>query len=79
MSKQVKKVYRIIAWFFSVIIAAGTLTGCWGTKYGAPTTKYGPPSPSGYNLLKEDVAQKGLEAEKDKSVEVLENKTEDKI
>lgn len=44
MKKPVKSIYRFLAWFFSVIIAAGTLAGC-GTKYGPPpTVKYGPPS-----------------------------------
>lgn len=47
MKKPVKSIYRFLAWFFSVIIAAGTLVGC-GTKYGPPTTKYGPPPASGY-------------------------------
>ena len=48
MAKQVKKVYRILAWFFSVVIATGTLIGCG--KYGPPPqTKYGPPQPSGYS------------------------------
>jgi hypothetical protein len=53
MTKQVKKFYRFLAWFFSVIIAAGTLMGCRGekaTKYGPPQpAKYGPPPISGYN------------------------------
>lgn len=47
MAKQVKKVYRGLAWVFSVVIAAGTLAGC-GTKYGVPTTKYGAPPQNGY-------------------------------
>lgn len=50
MKKQVKRFYRFLAWFFSIVIAAGTLVGCGGeTKYGPPTTKYGPPPASGYN------------------------------
>lgn len=52
MAKQVKKVYRILAWFFSAVVAAGTLMGCGGfsAKYGPPTsTKYGPPA---YNTPK---------------------------
>ncbi|QGU96023.1 hypothetical protein GOM49_13805 [Clostridium bovifaecis] len=49
MAKHVKKFYRFLAWFFSVVIAAGTLIGCRGeNKYGPPTSKYGPPTPSGY-------------------------------
>ena len=48
MSKQSKKLYRALAWFFSVVIAAGTLAGC-GMKYGPPTSKYGPPPPNGYS------------------------------
>ena len=44
MSKQTKKIYRALAWFFSVVIAAGTLAGCY-----EPTSKYGPPPPNGYN------------------------------
>lgn len=59
MSKQVKKFYRLLAWFFSIVIAAGTLAGCGGEKkYGPPTTKYGPPTPSSYEQnIKESVAQ----------------------
>jgi hypothetical protein len=52
MTKQVKKFYRFLAWFFSIVIAAGTLVGCGGgTKYGppTPTVKYGPSPVSGYN------------------------------
>lgn len=50
MKKQVKKFYRFLDWFFSIVIAAGTLVGCGGeTKYGPPTAKYGPPPVSGYN------------------------------
>ncbi len=58
MAKQVKKVYRFLAWFFSVVIAAGTLIGCGGEKkYGPP--KYGPPPNSGYeDNAKEAVAKK---------------------
>ncbi|MGY0372285.1 hypothetical protein [Clostridium sp. JNZ J1-5] len=49
MAKQVKKFYRFLAWFFSVVLAAGTLIGCEGeNKYGPLTSKYGPPVPSGY-------------------------------
>ncbi|MFL0267394.1 hypothetical protein [Candidatus Clostridium radicumherbarum] len=44
MAKQVKKLYRLLAWFFSIAIAAGTLVGCVGSKYGPPATKYGPPA-----------------------------------
>lgn len=46
MKKHVKSIYRFLAWFFSVTIAAGTLVGCGeGSKYGPPpTVKYGPPS-----------------------------------
>jgi hypothetical protein len=50
MAKQVKGIYRILAWFFSVVIAAGTLVGCGGKKYGPPEgAKYGPPA---YNTTK---------------------------
>lgn len=63
MSKPVKSIYRFLAWLFSVVIAAGVLTGCGeSTKYGSPVakyglppkeyapqeTKYGPPSPKAY-------------------------------
>lgn len=48
MAKQVKRVYRALAWFFSVVVAAGTLIGCRETqvKYGPwpADTKYGPPA-----------------------------------
>lgn len=49
MSKQAKKIYRALGWFFSAVIACGSLAGCGhgATKYGAPVSKYGPP-PSGY-------------------------------
>ncbi len=56
MTKRVKKLYRFLAWFFSVVIAAGALVGCG--KYGPPTTKYGPPTPSGYEKnIKEPMNQ----------------------
>ena len=59
MTKQVKKLYRFLAWFFSVVIAAGTLVGCGGEKkYGPPTTKYGPPTPSGYEQNIKEVLAK---------------------
>ena len=52
MSKGRKKLYRFLAWFFTVVVATGTLVGCsgGGNKYGPPPkeTKYGPPA-SGYN------------------------------
>lgn len=48
MKKPVKSIYRFLAWFFSVVIAAGVLAGCGGSKYGPPTTKYGPPPATGY-------------------------------
>lgn len=59
MAKQVKRVYRILAWFFSVIVAAGTLIGCGGKKYGAPeaSTKYGPPA---YNVPKNSLQMTSL-------------------
>ncbi|MCM0649114.1 hypothetical protein NBE98_12085 [Clostridium swellfunianum] len=47
MKKRVKKFYRFLAWFFSMIIAAGSLAGCRGereNKYGPPVSKYGPPT-----------------------------------
>lgn len=40
MSKQVKKVYRGLAWFFAAVVAAGTLVGCGGSKYGPPPSSY---------------------------------------
>jgi hypothetical protein len=59
MTKQVKKLYRFLAWFFSVVIAASTLVGCGGEKkYGPLTPKYGPTSTSGYQSnIKADVVQ----------------------
>lgn len=50
MKKQVKNVYRFLAWFFSIVIAAGTLVGCAESKYGPPpaSTKYGPSTIIGY-------------------------------
>jgi len=50
MSKQAKKFYRALAWFFSVVVATGTLVGC-ATKYGPPPgeNKYGPPPTNGYS------------------------------
>jgi len=50
MSKQTKKFYRALAWFFSVVVATGSLIGC--SKYGPPSnapSKYGPPPTSGYS------------------------------
>ncbi|MBC8062385.1 MAG: hypothetical protein H7Y18_17190 [Clostridiaceae bacterium] len=42
MSKQTKVIYRILAWFFTTVIAASTLTGCYA--YGSQqSSKYGPP------------------------------------
>lgn len=49
MSKGVKKIYRVLGWFFSAVLAASTLTGCWGAKYGPPKAgKYGPPPATEY-------------------------------
>lgn len=45
MAKQVKRVYRILAWFFSVVVAAGTLMGCRKPKGEEPPADlYGPPA-----------------------------------
>ncbi|MDP4091542.1 MAG: hypothetical protein Q8930_20040 [Bacillota bacterium] len=57
MAKQVKNLYRGLAWFFSAIVAAGTFIGCRppASKYGPPaSTKYGPPASQSvpYNLPK---------------------------
>jgi len=52
VSKQTKKIYRALAWFFSVVIAAGTLAGCY-----EPTSKYGPPPTNGYDVQNKTVAQ----------------------
>jgi hypothetical protein len=52
MAKNIKKVYRLLAWLLAVVLAAGTFVGCRRTKYGAPSpieSKYGPPPVSGYN------------------------------
>lgn len=35
MSKPVKIIYRLLAWFFSVLIA-GSLAGCFKPMYGVP-------------------------------------------
>lgn len=49
ISKPVKKVYRILIWFFSAVVAAGTFAGCVGgcttgaSKYGPPTASYSKP------------------------------------
>jgi hypothetical protein len=61
MSNGRKKLYRFLAWFFTVVIATGTLVGC-RTKYGPPpTTKYGAPPASGYNsTIQKDVAEKDV-------------------
>jgi len=54
MSKRLKNTYRILAWFFFVVIAAGSLSGC-SVKYGpppstAPAVKYGPPTAVTQNI-----------------------------
>ena len=39
MSKQTKVIYKILAWFFTTVIATGALTGCnppMSSKYGPP-------------------------------------------
>jgi len=60
MSKQAKKVYGALAWFFSAVVATGTLVGC-ASKYGPPPgneTKYGPPPSYGYrDVQNKTVAQ----------------------
>lgn len=44
MAKQVKQVYRFLAWLLAMLLAAGTFVGCIGAKYGSPPMpKYGPP------------------------------------
>lgn len=48
MTKQAKKIYRVLAWLLAVVLASGTLVGCRRTKYGPPTPKYGPSPSSGY-------------------------------
>lgn len=60
MSKRVRKVYRFLAWLFSIALAAGTLAGCIGGKYGPqPTPKYGPPPSTTYEQnLKETIVQR---------------------
>lgn len=40
MNRQAKKVYKILVWFFSAVIAAGTLTGCGA--YGPPESYNAP-------------------------------------
>lgn len=48
MTKQTKKIYRILAWLLAVVLASGTLVGCRNKKFGPATSKYGPPPASGY-------------------------------
>lgn len=52
MSKDRKKIYTFLAWFFSVVVAAGTLIGC-AMKYGAPPA-------SGYNTIQKDAVEKDV-------------------
>ena len=60
MSKGRKKLYRLLAWFFSVVVATGTLVGC-ASKYGPPKEgKYGPPPASGYNTIQKDAVEKDV-------------------
>ncbi|MCM0649113.1 hypothetical protein NBE98_12080 [Clostridium swellfunianum] len=56
MAKQVKQVYRFLAWFLAMLLAAGTFVGCIGGKYGPPPTpKYGPPPVTNQNNDKGNV------------------------
>jgi hypothetical protein len=62
MSKGRKKLYRLLAWFFSVVVATGALVGC-ASKYGPPPdgAKYGPPPASGYNnTIQKDAVEKDV-------------------
>lgn len=40
LSKQKKIMYKVLAWFFTTVIATGALTGCDPSE---SSTKYGPP------------------------------------
>lgn len=59
MTKHAKKMYRILAWVFSTIIAAGTMVGCGGKKYGPPISKYEPPSQNAYIGLMNNINYNG--------------------
>lgn len=75
MSKPVKMIYRLLAWFFSILIA-GSLAGC-KPMYGVGTA-YGPPLDTGTKItIKGKVARKGGEPLKGIKV-VVPKTTEDR-